>query len=132
MINYHSLNLAASLLLYSYPGGIPETESKTRGRRGGLNEGRGQRQMMLINIQKGYGGSLYEASFISGDPCLTALLARTTLRPFSCYLWQVQCASKYLGHLIKLLQNGLRRHSPNMAIFGITFQNLVMYLIFSA
>jgi hypothetical protein len=26
--------------------------------RGELNEGRGQRQMMLINIQKGYSGSL--------------------------------------------------------------------------
>lgn len=33
---------------------------------------RGQRQMMLINIQKGYGVSLYEVSFISGDPRLTA------------------------------------------------------------
>ncbi|PSN29842.1 hypothetical protein C0J52_26056 [Blattella germanica] len=85
MINYDSLNFVASLLLYSYPEGIPEMERKTRERtRGEVNEGRGQRQMMLINIQKGYGGSLYEASFISGDPCLTALLARTTSRPFSC------------------------------------------------
>jgi hypothetical protein len=56
------LNFVAFLLLYSYPEGITETEEPWRRqeRAGGgeVNEGRGQRQMMLINIQKGYSGSL--------------------------------------------------------------------------
>jgi hypothetical protein len=56
------LNFVAFLLLYSYPEGKTETEEPWRRREGGLegevNEGRGQRQMMLINIQKGYSGSL--------------------------------------------------------------------------